>query len=39
MAQVFVVLGFLGAGLAAFRKELVAKVRSCRTCTGFGIQR
>lgn len=37
--QVFVVLGFLGAGVAAFRKELVAKVRSCRSCTGFGIQR
>ena len=37
--QVFVVLGFIGAAVAAFRRELVSKVRSCTVCTGFGIQR
>jgi len=34
-----VVLGFLGAAVATIRLKIVASVRSCRACMGYGIGR
>lgn len=35
----FGALGFLGAAVATIRLKIVASVRSCKACTGFGIGR
>jgi len=37
--ELFGALGFLGAAVATIRLKIVASVRSCKACTGFGIGR
>lgn len=37
--QIIVALGVLGAAVAKIRLKIVASVRSCKACTGFGIGR